>query len=173
MPLTGEYGFSVEQKAGLKTSFQADIAYLGNGLLYLSVYTSDTTQTASQERITMIGFRAQASYRFYFGKKFAPEGWYFAPHISYARARYSTATARQSGSYIQGTHVDYSFIAGHQFVWGRFAMDIYAGITYRQRYWAEKNYQNISAFTQQEIEDMYIISSPIRPKIGFSLGRTF
>ncbi len=173
MPLTGEYGFSVEQKAGLHTSFQGDIAYLGNGLLYLMAYTSDTTQTTQQERITMIGFRAQAAYRIYIGKKFAPQSWYFAPHISYARARYSTATARQSNFYIQATHIDYSFILGHQFIWGRFAMDINAGITYRQRYWAEKNYQTAKPLSQQDIEDMYIFTGTIRPKIGFSLGRTF
>jgi hypothetical protein len=174
MPLTGEYGFSVEQKTGLRTSFQGDIAYLGNGLLYLLVYASDTTQTAQQDRITMMGFRVQAAYRIYLGKKFAPEGFYIAPHISLARCRYSDHAALQKGEYSLGTHLDCSLIAGKQFVWRRFVMDISAGITYRQKTWVDKSNQKITAWNQTDIESMYpFFPGNLRPRINFSLGRTF
>jgi hypothetical protein len=170
MPLTGEYGLSFEQKTGLKTSFQGDIAYLGNGLLYLMVFASDTTNS---DRLKMSGFRAQASFRYYLGKKQACNGWYIAPHVSFARCRYTDASSKQSGYYLQGTHIDYSAILGRQFVWGRFVMDLNFGITYRDRIWFEKNYNSAQTLNRKDFEDLYMIPGSVRPRIGFSLGRTF
>ena len=171
LPLVGEYGLIVEKKIGQKSSLVVEAAYLANGLFYLSLY-ADSLKAAGDDRITMNGVRVQLSYRFYLTRKEFPEGLFIAPHVSYATCKYSTVQQKILDNYLQGIHIDYSAIAGWQFTRGRFALDSFIGLTYRDRRWVEKYSKNVNLIDEEEIKEMYIFNSTIRPKFGFSLGFT-
>jgi len=169
IPLTGEYGFALEKKTGLKNSLEFKAAYIGKGLLFMSLAESDTS-FAGYNDLSIVGFRLQVNYRFYI--KQASKGLFFAPVFSYANVKFSNAYNPASPYNIKAQHFDYSAVLGYQFIWGRFAMDVFGGLTYRQRYWIDNSQGKNKPFTEQEMNDMYFWSSPFRPKLGFLIGYT-
>ena len=169
IPLTGEYGVALEKKTGLKNSFEFKAAYIGKGLLFSMLAESDTS-FAGYNDLSIRGFRLQINYRFYIN--YASKGMFVAPVFSYANVKFSNAYNPASPYNIKAQHFDYSAVLGYQFIWGRFAMDIFGGFTYRQRYWIDNSQGKNKPLTEQEMNDMYIWASPFRPKLGFLVGFT-
>ncbi len=169
--MTGEFGLSLEQKIGLKASIEASGAYVGKGLLFLM--TEDLMYNANDPKLTINGYRLQADIRYYLTKKHAPEGLYLAPHFSYTHVKFSDKTNKQLGNYILVQHFDYSAIIGYQFVFGRFSLEAYLGATYRVKKWTEKFSQTVTILSDEEIQDFYLLNTPIRPKFNIALGFAF
>ncbi len=171
VPLTGEYGLSVEYKAGIKSSIELKAAYVGKGLLYLSM--EPDLYTSSEPHLTMTGYRFQADYRFYFNRKDVAKGLFAAPLFSFTSVNFSDDLNKPLGNYIKVNHIEYAAIAGYHLIARRFSLEAYIGIKYRQRHWVENYLQNITILTEAEMNDMYVITTPFLPTMGFTIGSTF
>jgi len=171
VPLTGEYGLGLEYKAGIKSSIELKGAYVTKGILYLLIESE--LYEPNEPRLTMNGFRFQFDYRYYPTKKGAFKGLFVAPLFSYTTVNFSDEISKQSGYYLKVNHFEYALIAGYQFIFGRFAMEAYAGIKYRDIHWVENSYSGVSTISLDELGDFYYLNQPILPMIGISLGRAF
>lgn len=170
-PLSGEYGLCLERKMNSRSSVQGSLAYSGKGLIMMSV--EDLVTDPGDPKITFSGYRAEFSYRLYLNKNDKLTGFYISPNLSYCMTRYSTKQARQQGSYIQAQHLDFSGVAGWQAVFDNLSFEVFTGLTYRQRHWSEKYTQTSFAISEEDIRDMYFINSPVRLKLGISIGYVF
>ena len=167
--LTGEYGFYGERQITDKSSFEAGLAFLGKGLMLLSM-EADTATNIQTSEMGITGFRIQGDYRLYINRKEKNNGLYAAPHLSFASAKFYNKYAGSKDAFIQIIHTDISLIAGYRWQFGRFSMETYGGGGYRNKKWVENTGTGTAVLTQSEIDEAYVIPGPVVIKIGFLVG---
>ena len=133
VPVTGEYRLMYEIKTAAKQSAMIGGSYLGPSLLInLDQITSDS---ASIEGINTSGFKVQGMYKFYLSSDTeAPEGFYLAPHASYAKA--SIVSNANEMDRVDVSKMNFNGVIGYQLITsGGFALDIYAGLGFKVLNW--------------------------------------
>ena len=124
--------------------------------------TSSFQVNALYSNINFLGLHYQGygggiDYRLYTTKtKLAPAGFYFSPGVSYNfyNMEYDSTPYNFSGLSIKG-------VAGYQWLWGRFDLDLFAGLNYLILNKTELSNDNIE------------ISSGLGPTLGVSIGYAF
>ena len=165
--MTGEYGFYAERQITNKSSLQAGLAFVGKGLMLLSM-EADTAINTQSSGLGMKGFRIQGSYRFYLNRKDRNNGLYVAPHLSFASAKMYDKL--NSNNFYQIIHTDLSLIAGYRWQFGNFSMETYAGGGLRNKKWVENIGGGAIALSQAEVDEAYVIQGPYVIKLGFLVG---
>lgn len=185
----GQLPFSVESRVGYErvispsSSVGASYSYLGTnypfsflGSVALSTAIS-TAFTASGHpaivwtatRIRTTGHRYQLQYRFYPGRRQAPEGLYLAPNFSHAEARYdiSLKDYPEVAIGIKAKRQNYSLLVGFQEVIGRhFVVDVFGGLGYR------RNTTELYAANGRYLETMPR-GTKLKLNSGFNIGWAF
>lgn len=125
VPLTGEYKVLYEIRTTQKQSVMFGASFLGPSLiLNLDEITADEGDISG---INTSGFRGQIWYKFYIGNTTAPEGFYLAPHVSYAAA--SLVNKDNTSDKLKMTKLSIDAVIGYQLIAGNgFALDIYTGL---------------------------------------------
>lgn len=134
VPVTGEYKVLYEIKTMPKQSLMVGGSYLGPSLLLnLDEITSSGNDISG---IKTAGFKVQGMYKFFITRNTeAPEGFYVGPHASYASA--TIASQDNPDDFVTATKINVNGVLGYQLIADSgFALDIYAGLGYRNRQWA-------------------------------------
>lgn len=136
VPVTGEYKAAFEAKTLDKQSFQVIGSYVGPSSIVNLQQISDSIAA-----IKVSGYRVQAMYKFFItSTDKSLEGFYLAPHFSYANA--SIADKNNTDDNVTGTKLNIHGVLGYQIITsGGFALDIYTGFGYRSVKW-QFNSQN-------------------------------
>lgn len=133
VPLTGEYRIMYEIKTAAKQSAMIGASYLGPSLLLnLDQITSEGENI---DGINTSGFKIQGMYKFYItSDSEAPEGFYLAPHASFAKA--SIANNANEVDRVDAVKLNLNGIIGYQLITaGGFALDIYTGLGFKALNW--------------------------------------
>ncbi len=133
VPVTGEYKVFFETVVTQKTSFQLGLSYLGPSvLLNLDELTSTDNNISG---VKTSGFRIQGMYKFFLSRDLnAPEGFYVAPHLSYASA--SIVNKDNTAEKLKGTKLNVNGIFGYQLITsGGFTLDLFMGMGFVSRNW--------------------------------------
>jgi hypothetical protein len=132
-PFTSEYRFVAEIPTARTQSDQVAISYLGKNVLLSAIERNSGYSAGDVFKVS--GWRFQYAHKFYLikKKKFAPYGFYVAPHFSYANARVSLGLSRHySQTYYDFKHFNANIMFGVQ---GgkvdRLTIDIYGGFGYK------------------------------------------
>lgn len=151
----GQLPFSVESRIGYERvispsgSLGASYSYLGTnypfsflGSVALSAAISSAFTAAGRPaivwtgtRIRTTGHRYQLQYRYYPGRRQAPEGLYLSPHFSHAEVRYDISLKDEPDIAvgIKAKRQSYNVLVGFQEVLGKhFVLDVFGGLGYRR-----------------------------------------
>lgn len=151
----GQLPFSVESRIGYErvvspsSSVGASYSYLGTnypfnfiGSVALSAAISSAFTAAGRPailwtatRIRTTGHRYQLQYRYYPGRRQAPEGLYLAPSFSHAEAQYDISLKEEPDIAvgIKAKRQSYNVLVGFQEVVGKhFVVDVFGGLGYRR-----------------------------------------
>jgi hypothetical protein len=133
---SGEYRLLSEFTTAKKQSTQIGIGYLGKGAFF-KLFEDSFGITG--RKITVRGFRIQASHRFFPSKKsYSPQGFYISPHVSYAYARVIPGKASFASIYYLGeSNFNLNLLVGIQFFIARtVSVDFFGGIGYKKlKFW--------------------------------------
>lgn len=181
--LTSEWKVESEFSVGPKSGLVLGASYLSMGPVLRTVIDQDTSLAHSgytSNSFAMIGYRVQFGYRYYpkrkkpneAGYKPAPFGFYLYPRFSYANSILFLRQNRTDQIRIQFMNVTLN--SGYQFLIANFvALDIYFGLGYKKNELFEQNRTNTKKITDQELQDLFIIGSPIKINLGTSIGIAF
>jgi hypothetical protein len=150
LPFTTESRIGYERVVGRRSSLGGSYSYLGTnypfsfiGSFALSAAISSAITLSghpaavwTDAKVRTQGHRYQLQYRYYFTQKLqAPEGFYLAPHFSYASADYRVSFPDFDTSFlITQTNRNYNLLVGYQNVLGRhFVIDVFTGLGYRDK----------------------------------------
>lgn len=132
--------------------------------------------------IKTYGGRFQYSHRFYLkshkNATHIPTGVYIGPHVSFARATFTTRYANQYDVYIQGTQFNVVAMMGFQyynnsFILGKVVTDLFVGLGYKNNYWIEKQAGQQQPHRLQINDLSSFYSGPVKIYAGFNLGFPF
>jgi hypothetical protein len=163
VPVTGEYKVLFETVTSAKQSLQIGVSYIGPSLLLnLDELTNEGEEISG---ITTSGVRGQLMYKFFISSDLAaPEGFYLAPHFSYATAK--IANKDNVDEYIKGTKININGVIGYQMITsGGFALDLYSGLGFVSRKWL--------AGGEETIFDLGADKASVNVAFGFSFGYAF
>ncbi len=170
IPLSAEYRLVAEFTTSAHQSTQIGISYIDKSPLLSLVPDS----TGASELITVKGGRFEISHRFFINDKgkYAPQGFYFSPHISYASARISTKYYNSLGYYLKITQFNISALAGFQWLLGgKFAINVFSGWGYKKNKIEEHDPQQTIPYDGEEIFPNY--NSPLKFTLGVYFGWAF
>jgi hypothetical protein len=129
VPITGEYKLLFEAKMNRKQTIEAGMSYLGPSAF---INLDKITENDSVSGVHTSGFRAQIAYKFFITQNEAPEGFYVAPHFSYAKARIEDKD--NTSDYIEASKLNIDVLFGYQVVTaGGFVFNMYTGLGFKQR----------------------------------------
>jgi hypothetical protein len=127
VPLTGEYKLQFEARTFDKQSAQISIGYLGPNLAF-----NPSSYTKGDTSINVSGIHAQLFYKFFVTSQKAPNGFYLAPAISYATAKWKNS--EDPNDYLSASKLRISALFGYQLITkGGFALDAYTGLGVKKR----------------------------------------
>jgi hypothetical protein len=131
IPGTGEYRISTEFSIGLKSSIQIGGSFVGKSIPYILVEALENT--SNTQDYTLRGFRFQFAYKYYpFGNyKSAPEGFFIGPHVSLSQAYFHIQQTGLKYSDYTVTYGNLAVIFGYQFIFNKFAIEVFQGFGYR------------------------------------------
>jgi hypothetical protein len=165
VPITGEYKVLFEARTAKRQSIETGISYLGpSALINLDKITSSDSSDVTGLRTT--GFRAQLCYKFFLTKESAPEGFYVAPHFSYATARLENKD--KEDQYFGVTKMNMDVLLGYQLITsGGFALNVFTGLGLKLR--------NYSFSEGSESIFNFKTGDDVAPAVafGFSFGFAF
>lgn len=164
IPITGEYRIFFEVATAQMQSAQIGVSYLGPSTLTGSLISNDTTGFG----LSINGVRVQAMYKLFIASdNYAPQGFYFAPHISYATVK--VASKFDPTDFFQGVKMNYNLLLGYQIISdGGFAFDIYTGMGYKTKSWSYSKDATNSLF-----DDFFGNRSSPNVTIGINFGYAF
>jgi hypothetical protein len=166
IPISGEYKLNGEFAFAKKMSFQLGASYIGPSvLLNLDRITTDTADVSG---IKTNGFKITAMYKYYLSRDLnAPEGFYVAPHFSYAKATISSTRDDGTKYSLSPEKLNVNLCIGYQFITsGGFSLDLFTGLGYVTRKW---NY----AGETSGILDLGKNKTGVSIPFGFSFGYAF
>jgi hypothetical protein len=132
VPITGEYKVLFEVKTARKQSLETGIGYLGPSVL---INLDNLTNSDSVSGLRTMGFRVQATYKFFITKESAPEGFYVGPHLSYAKARLENKD--DINQYFEASKTNVDLLFGYQLITsGGFTLNVYTGLGVKFRDYA-------------------------------------
>ena len=160
VPVTGEYKLVLEAKTFSKQSLQVTTSYVGPSAILNLEQISD-----SLAAISVDGYRFQGMYKFFLTSTDKNmEGFYLAPHFSYAKAR--IADKNNKDDKVTGTKTNFNGVLGYQIITdGGFALDIYTGFGIKSVKWTF----NTSNSDFGDLSD----KSGINVTLGLSFGYAF
>lgn len=171
IPFTAEYRIVQELATAKKQSLEISASYLGKSLILTLLKSFDTTKTI--EKLTVGGIRFQIAYKLYLSSardRYAPEGFYIAPHLSYSYANISNRFLRNKNEYLQIVHFNTNMLCGYQFIiLDDFIVDLFCGIGYKKNNWYE--YDPVKGLQNFNTDDMgFFYNSPVKFILGFNVG---
>ncbi|HHZ66178.1 MAG TPA: hypothetical protein EYN38_03575 [Flavobacteriales bacterium] len=170
IPYSAEYRLVVEFTTSAHQSTQIGVSYIDKSpLLQLFADSSGDIQ-----QLIIKGGRFELSHRFYINDvgKYAPQGFFFSPHISYASAKLSTKYANQLGYYLRVTQFNINALAGFQWLLGgKFAINIYSGWGYKINKLEEHAPQQTIVLDGEDLFPNF--STPIKFTLGVYFGWAF
>jgi hypothetical protein len=161
VPITGEYKLLFEAKTARKQTIEVGMSYLGPSAF---INLDKLSENDSVSGVHTSGYRVQLAYKFFVTKNEAPEGFYVAPHVSYAKARIEDKD--HTSDYIEASKLNVDVLLGYQVVTGGgFVFNVYTGLGLKVR---DIDYPNESSFSFDTYNDA-------RPNVvmGFSFGFAF
>jgi len=169
---SSEYRIAIENVTSRNQSVQIGISYLGQNSILKSQYEGDTLYTQYGISLILRGYRAQLSYRFYINDD-APNGLYFAPHLSYSSAKVFQKQNNYiyKDEYFKFTYVNFAGMVGYQILANKtIALDMFFGMGYKSNNFDlfEKN-----QFKAQDKEGLYMFGENFKMYLGFNLGYAF
>lgn len=187
IPLTAEYRAAVETVTGVNQSAQLDLSYLRKSPIVTALEDSINSTSNYDLRLLIRGFRIQSQYRFYLnglfdgmlgGESFAitaPNGFYIAPHFSYAQARITTRNAIRYDTYTNISHLNFNLLSGFQIVWNSISMEAFVGLGWKQNRWVESDQGTKRVLSRDELSDRFfpLYASPVKLSGGFNFGIAF
>lgn len=166
-PITGEYKLLGEYAFAKKMSFQLGASYIGpSALLNLNKLLSDSSEVTD---IKTSGFKITGMYKYFISRDLnAPEGFYVAPHFSFATAKLTAIPKVDTIRYsLKPQKININICLGYQMITsGGFTLDIFTGIGYVSRKW---NYEGKTKGQFDLGKDKSSISIPF----GFYFGYAF
>ncbi|MBE0675835.1 MAG: hypothetical protein IH591_14340 [Bacteroidales bacterium] len=163
VPVTGEYKVFFETKTTEKQSLQIGVSYIGPSLL---LNLDDLTNEGEEiSGVSTSGVRGQLMYKFFISRDLsAPEGFYLAPHFSYATAK--IANKDDANEYVKGTKINVNGLIGYQMITsGGFTLDLFTGMGFVSREWQASGEGNPF--------DLGANKSSVNVAFGFSFGFAF
>lgn len=160
IPITGEYRLLAEARTMQKQSAQIGVSYLGSPLII-----NPDTWTKGDTGLNFGGYRLQFMYKFFITGEKAPEGFYLAPHISYATAKIKSSL--DENNYLQASKLNINALLGYQVISkGGFALDIFTGLGLKQR-----DYKLSSNGEFLDIDNLNdVLGKKFRPSLAFGLN---
>ena len=138
IPYCGELRVTYEHLITHNQSISVGVAYNFPNL-FLLLATASQGPNSLFNTISMRGARVVLGYRFYPLKATdAPEGFFFGPYFSYDFVK--IADKRGSNSYIVINYLNASMVAGYQFLFDQFTLELFGGLGYRNNF--EVNYDS-------------------------------
>jgi len=175
IPFTAEYRLVAEMVTSSDQSVQISASYLGKSPI-VSILEEDSAWGVG--KLIVKGYRFQLSYKYYLSgltgtsnpnRKYAPEGIYVAPHISYATAILTNKPLQQYNIYIRGSHLNVVLLGGYQIFLGEHvAIDFFSGVGYKKNVWLERYANRVQTINMDEFPAFY--NSPVKVMLGFNLG---
>ena len=168
--LCSEYRLCYERLIKPGQSMQVSVSYLGKS--YYVILSEAMMDDPYHFKIS--GMRFTAEYRLFhtmlWGKKNALKGLYAAPYISWASAKISDDYSMTFNEYIKATYQNYCLKTGYQTIKGKFVLDFFVGIGYRNNVWTEHRNYNFSVLDNDDLE---IFPGHLKLLAGFNAGMTF
>ncbi len=162
VPITGEYKVLLETKVAEKSSLQIGLSYLGPSVLInLDELSSDQGEISG---INTSGFRGQGMFKFFISRDLsAPEGFYLAPHFSYAHAKIEDKS--DASNNLKGTKINVNAVIGYQMITsGGFTLDIFTGMGLVSKKW-EISGQD---FDVESFKDKSSVNIPFSVSFGYA-----
>ena len=181
IPFTAEYRLCYEFVNSQSQASELIFSYLGRSP-FLSLLEQDSLWQKNNLHFVVSGFRFQAEQKFYIHSlsvevlsqdEYAPFGFYIAPHLSYATARFSSKYLNLYDIYIAVSQFNINLKMGAQFrIMNRFTVDCFGGIGYKNNVWAQ-HYSNIN-IKRISLEDIpKVYSGHVKILLGLNAGFTF
>jgi hypothetical protein len=164
VPVTGEYKALFEYALTEKMSFQLGASYIGPSvLLNLDKLVTDTADITG---IKTSGFKISGMLKYFLSRDLAaPQGFYLAPHFSYASAK--IASKEISSNKVGAVKINLNACIGYQMITsGGFTLDVFTGMGYVSRKW---DYQGTSSGELDLGQNKSGVSIPF----GISFGYAF
>ena len=170
IPYSAEYRLVVEFTTSVHQSTQIGVSYIDKSPLLMLFADS----SGDVEQYIIKGGRFEISHRFFINDKgkYAPQGFYFSPHISYASARLSTKYYNSQGYFFKFMQFNISALAGFQWLLGgKFAINVFSGWGYKNNKIEEHAPQQTITYDGEEIFPNY--DSPVKFTLGVYFGWAF
>lgn len=160
IPITGEYRLLFESRTLQKQSVQIGASYLGAPLII-----NPDTWTKGDTGLNFGGYRVQFMYKFFITGEKAPEGFYIAPHISWATAKIKSTI--NENDYLQASKLNLNAVLGYQIISkGGFALDIFTGLGLKNRDY--KLSENGNFLNIDNLND--VLGKKYKPSLAFGLN---
>jgi len=136
VPVTGEYKLLGEYAFAKKMSFQLGASYIGPSVLVNLDKLGTETDTVAG--IKTSGFKFSGMFKFFLSRDLpAPQGFYVAPHFSFAKA--TIANKDVEANKVGAQKININACIGYQMITkGGFTLDIFTGMGYVSRKWDYK-----------------------------------
>ena len=190
IPFSSEYRLNIEFVNGHHQSSEFGFAFLGKSpvLSWLERDSMLWNIPGQLPHFKVRGFRIQAMHKFFLsgfredsGKdasRYAPEGAWIAPHISYATVNISSPILNMAGlpfdAYMNISHFNVNLLGGYQLrVANRKMFDFYIGMGYKKNIWIEVLSPNGAQRSplQEEFYDFY--NGSLKLMLGLNAGIGF
>jgi hypothetical protein len=164
VPVTGEYKVIAEYAFTQKMSAQVGGSFIGPSVLIN--LDKIVTDTANVSGINTTGFKVTGMFKYFLSRDLqAPEGFYVAPHFSFAKA--TIKSEEDESNNVGAQKMNINLCIGYQLITsGGFTLDIFTGMGYLQRKW---DYEGESS----GIFDLGKNKSGVSIPFGFSFGYAF
>lgn len=147
MWFASEYRLLSEFIVAKNQSVTFGVSYLGKSPITSAMFKA--MPGFSGYKITVRGYRVQASHRFYLNNfrnginnvennRYAPRGFYVSPHFSIATSKLAILDFAFQDYYIEMVHFNANLLVGCQLIArGGFAIDAFTGLGYKKNSWTE------------------------------------
>ncbi len=180
IPIGAEYRIGAEFRTVKSQSVNAAVSFLGKS--FLGLLGDAVLGSTAYSDVKMLGWRVQAGYRFYIGKKDRPRdffmnpkqrfGLFVEPHIDYSSIRFNDKASFSQGRYYSITHFNATANIGIQMKWGkRIIADFFAGMGYKNNFWIDHTVTPAVPIDDNGQTDYY--NSNFIFTIGTTLGYIF
>jgi hypothetical protein len=165
VPVTGEYKVIGEYAFTQKMSVQIGASYIGPSVLInLDKIVSDTANVSA---IRTSGFKVTAMYKYFLSRDLsAPEGFYVAPHFSFAKAMIENKDDPSQN--VGAQKINVNLCIGYQLITsGGFTIDLFTGMGFLSRKWDYEGAESSGVF------DLGKNKTGVSIPLGFSFGYAF
>ncbi len=174
IPLTSEYRLVYETPTSAHTSVQVGASYLAKNFWLWPIIMDTLKKTNAQvSQYTIKGFRIQLAFKYYpFKDQVSPDGFYFAPFLSYSTASMGTQDSYLHQTYFRMIYINENLVMGYQFfLMNQAAVDIYFGLGVKQNSYLEYQYGKLTK--RDDPADFEVIKTSLKIVLGMNIGFGF